>query len=80
MKKLITLGVALVIATSAHAAQRPFEKLDKDSSGTLSKEEFLAHIKPEKVERMSGFFEARDKNKDGVLSLSEYTVPAKESK
>ena len=80
MKKLLILGVALVVATSAHAGQRPFEKLDKDGSATISKEEFLAQIKPEKVERMSGVFADRDKNKDGSLTLAEYTIKEKPAK
>ena len=76
MKKILLVAL-LVAATGATAKQRSFEKLDKDGSQTLSKAEFLIHIKPKSIERMTKVFGNRDKNHDGQLSREEYKIKGK---
>ena len=76
MKKTLFFLISLFVASAVYA-QRPFEKLDLDEDGKLSKEEFLRTIKPGKVPGMTKTFANRDKDGDGFLTLEEYTVPAK---
>ena len=73
MKKIL-ITLSLLVAASASAGQRPFDKLDVDGSQTLSKQEFLIYIKEVKVPAMTKEFHRRDKNKDGELTLKEYTL------
>ena len=74
MKKILILTAALVIASSAHAGQRDFNKVDVNQDSKLSLDEFLLHIKVDKVERMTTIFTKRDKDQDGFLTLEEYTL------
>ncbi len=73
MKKALVL-LSLIVAGSAAAGQRDFDKLDVDGNQKLSKDEFMIYIKPKAVERMTKVFNNRDKNKDGQLSRDEYTI------
>jgi Ca2+-binding EF-hand superfamily protein len=78
MKKAVLLVVALSFYGAANAGeQRPFDKLDVDGDGKLSKEEFLRTVKSENHEKMGKVFDNRDKDDDGFLTLDEYTIPAK---
>ncbi len=79
MKKLLILITALVITSSVHAGQRDFNKVDENQDSQLSLAEFLVHIKADKVDRMTGIFNNRDKNKDGFLTKEEYTVKTKKA-
>ena len=73
MKKVL-ITLSLLAAASASAGQRPFDKLDVDGNNTLSKKEFLIYIKESNVPAMTKEFHRRDKNKDGELTLKEYTL------
>ena len=77
MKKLTILAAATLLLTSTAYAQRPFEKLDVDNDGKLSKEEFLHKIKPENVEGMTKSFGKRDKDGDGFLTPEEFRQKSK---
>jgi Ca2+-binding EF-hand superfamily protein len=78
MKKTLFILISLFVASAVYA-QRPFEKLDLDKDGKLSKEEFLRNIKPEKVPGMTKTFANRDKDSDGFLTLEEFTNSKKKS-
>ncbi|GAA6204555.1 EF-hand domain-containing protein [Thalassotalea sp. SU-HH00458] len=77
MNKIMISMVLIAISFSTYAGQRDFAKLDKNSDGQLSKEEFLHRIKVENTEKMTQVFVNRDKNKDGQLSVVEYTIKSK---
>ncbi|QIF05826.1 EF-hand domain-containing protein [Roseimicrobium sp. ORNL1] len=52
-----------------------FKKLDANSDGAISKEEYLASPRAkENAERAEKSFTARDKDKDGKLSKEEFTA------
>lgn len=57
-----------------------FKKMDKDSDGKVSKEEFMATPQAKKDAAKAGeSFGKRDKNGDGSLSMEEF-APAKKKK
>lgn len=68
----------------AKRAEMMIEKLDKDDSGTLSKEEFAAGPMAERMKDKPGaldkMFAGRDKNKDGELDKAELSAPPKGGK
>ena len=74
MNKLIIIAATLVISSAANAGQRDFSKIDVNQDQKLSLDEFLTHIADDKVERMAGIFNNRDKNEDGFLTENEYTL------
>jgi len=80
MKKLIIIAAALIISSSASAAQREFAKVDSNNDGDISLVEFLHKVPEKNVEKMTGFFAGRDKNKDGYLTKKEYTQKKKSKK
>lgn len=52
-----------------------FKKLDANSDGAISKEEYLASPRAkENAERAEKSFTSRDKDKDGKLSKEEFTA------
>jgi len=55
-----------------------FKKLDKDSNGAVSKEEFLASPQAKKdAAKAEKMFTAKDKDANGSLSLDEYKAGGK---
>ena len=70
----------------AARAEMMIKKLDKDDSGTLSKEEFAAGPMAAKMKEKGGdgaidkIFAARDKDGDGELSKEELAAPPKKGK
>ncbi|MEZ6065671.1 MAG: EF-hand domain-containing protein [Planctomycetaceae bacterium] len=88
MKKWMTGVLALsvlsvAIASPASAADEPkkkpdpeaqFKKLDKDSDGKLTFEEFKGKREEAKAKPM---FERKDKDKDGKLTLEEFKAQPK---
>jgi Ca2+-binding EF-hand superfamily protein len=90
MKNIITLLSVLAIAATVNAADAPkkgkgdpaaaFAKMDKDSDGKISKDEFMATPGAKKDAAKAGeTFTKRDKNSDGFLSKEEM-APAKKKK
>ncbi len=90
MKKMIcALSAIAILMTSvglATAEDKPkkkrdpaaiFKKLDKDSNGKLSKEEFLGKREGDKKAAAEKAFARKDKNKDGSLSLEEFSAKPK---
>lgn len=54
------------------AAAERFGKMDADSNGTVSKEEFREYIRDKRQTRYAKKFEKIDTDKDGIVSQSEY--------
>jgi len=55
-----------------------FKKLDANSDGSISKEEFLASPQAKKdAAKADKMFAGKDKDKDGKLSKDEFTAPGK---
>lgn len=64
MKKILAiLMVSLLIAAFAWAADDLFRKIDQDSDGKISKQEYL--------DAVAGKFAKRDTSNDGILSREE---------
>jgi len=86
----IAAAVALPIAAFAAKANRKnaaeplpaYETIDKDSKGSVSKEQFVAALK-EKLggeDAAKAKFDALDKNSDGKLTKEEYAAAAEQKK
>ena len=81
MKKLILIIATLVTSTSATSSpQRDFNKVDTDNNGNVSLVEFLKHVPEGNVDRMTGFFIKRDKDKSGYLTKAEYLLNKNKNK
>lgn len=95
MKTIASLLTVLALAAGLNAAEgekpkakakmdpaKAFAKLDANSDGSVSKEEFLASpgAKKDAAKAEKGFA-SKDKDKDGKLSKEEFTAaPAKKKK
>jgi Ca2+-binding EF-hand superfamily protein len=91
MKNIITILSVLAIAATVNAADdaakkgkgdpaAAFAKMDKDSDGKVSKDEFMASPAAKKDAAKAGeSFTKKDKNSDGFLSKEE-AAPAKKKK
>ena len=62
----------------AESSARRFAKMDGDSSGTVSTEEFSQYIQERRQERKQRSFQDMDANADGQLSLDEYLKAKRE--
>ena len=95
MRKLFSLlmvsAVVACFAAPAFAADKKadkpkpnpeeaFKKMDKDNDGSLTEAEFLGKREGEKAEAAKKMFAAKDANKDGKLSLEEFTAKVKKPK
>ncbi len=93
MKKLICAVFALVVAFGASslmaapdkpkekkAPEEQFKKMDANSDGKLSLEEFIGKREGDKKASAEKQFAARDADKDGSLTLDEFKAPPKKKK
>ncbi|MEM9016168.1 MAG: hypothetical protein AAGC68_04080 [Verrucomicrobiota bacterium] len=68
----------------AKRAEMMLEKLDKDGSDTISREEFAASPMAERMkgkeDMLNKFFDSRDANGDGELDLAELSKPMRGGK
>ncbi|SFI48722.1 EF-hand domain-containing protein [Planctomicrobium piriforme] len=84
MKKL-TLSLLTVLSLSAFSSfamaqadgEKPdldatFKKMDKDSDGKVTQEEFLGKKEGDKLEKAKTLFSKLDKDSDGKLTLEEF--------
>jgi Ca2+-binding EF-hand superfamily protein len=79
MKKLLIVLVAFGLCAPLASAQdkkgtpeEQFKKLDTNSDGKLSKEEFVGKRKGDKAGKAEEMFKKKDKNGDGSLDLAEF--------
>ena len=79
MKKLLMFLVAACLCAPLVSAQdkkatpeEQFKKLDTNSDGKLSKEEFVGKRKGDKAGKAEEMFKKKDKNSDGFLDLAEF--------
>jgi Ca2+-binding EF-hand superfamily protein len=84
MRYFMKWAVALMVAgglglASASAADKPaptpedmFKRLDKDSDGKLSAEEFVGKKTGEDADKAKKLFAKMDKNSDGSVDLEEF--------
>lgn len=89
MKVITTLLSVLALASVVNAAEegakkpkadpaKAFAKLDSNSDGSISKEEWAASPQAKKdAAKADKAFAGRDKDKDGKLSKEEFTAPGK---
>jgi Ca2+-binding EF-hand superfamily protein len=82
MKAVLTLAVCLGFALPAVAADKPkrdpeaiFKKMDKNSDGKVTKEEFSAVAKD--AAKADKAFAKLDKDGDGSLTLEEFKAAKK---
>lgn len=95
MKVITTILSLLAIATFVNAAdekkeegkkpkmdpEKAFAKIDANSDGSISKEEYLATPQAKKdAAKAEESFGKRDKDKDGKLSKEEFTAMGKKKK
>jgi hypothetical protein len=80
----IALGVAAPSFAADAKADKPkanpaeqFKKLDKDGDGSLTEAELVGKRTGEMADKAKAMFARKDANKDGKLSLEEYTAAPK---
>lgn len=86
MKKFLAFVLAAGLCGSAIAAdekkatpEEQFKKLDANSDGKVSLEEYKGKRTGDKATKAEETFKKRDKNNDGSLSLEEF-APKKKAK
>jgi hypothetical protein len=87
MKKILALVVAaafglplVVIAQDKADPEAQFKKMDKDSDGKLSLEEFKGKRQGDKATKAEERFKKLDKNSDNSLSLEEFKAGQRKKK
>jgi Ca2+-binding EF-hand superfamily protein len=94
MKAITTILSVLALASFVNAAEgdakkdkpkmdpeKAFAKLDANSDGSVSKEEFMASPQAKKdAAKAEESFGKRDKDKDGKISKEEFTAAPKKKK
>jgi Ca2+-binding EF-hand superfamily protein len=96
MRKLFSLlavaAMALGVAAPSFAADKPekkgeaktpaerFKAMDKDSDGSLSETEIVGKKTGEAADKAKKMLSAKDTNKDGKLSLEEFSAGPKKKK
>lgn len=94
MKAITTILSVLALASFVNAAEgdakkekpkmdpaKAFAKLDANSDGSLSKEEFMASPQAKKdAAKAEKAFGGKDKDKDGKISKEEFTAQPKKKK
>ncbi|GEP44097.1 EF-hand domain-containing protein [Brevifollis gellanilyticus] len=95
MKVITTILSLLAIATFVNAAdekkeegkkpkmdpEKIFAKLDANSDGSISKEEYLASPQAKKdAAKAEASFAKKDKDSDGKLTKEEFSAPGKKKK
>lgn len=92
MKKLFSAALlgafafGVVSGPALYAADKPkpsvedrFKKLDADSNGKVTKEEFVAKAKAERKDQAEKRFGRLDKDSDGNLTLEEFKAGQKKT-
>ena len=81
MKLTLILSALLMSAALSYSAdekkpkpnpEEMFKKLDKNSDGKLTKEEFVGKKEGEAKTKAEAAFDAKDKDKKGFLTLEEF--------
>jgi Ca2+-binding EF-hand superfamily protein len=88
MSWMLALSLILGLgAASATAADKPkatpeeaFKKLDKNSDGKVSSDEFKGKREGEKADKAVSRFKTLDKDNDGFLTLEEFKAGATKKK
>ncbi len=87
MRTFLALAVLCGLAVPAVAADKPkrdpaemFAKLDKNGDKKIDMTEFLGKKDGDKAAAAKKSFEAKDKDKDGFLSLEEFSAAGKKAK
>lgn len=82
MKRLLIVALCFGFTAPVMAADKPkkgpeeaFKKMDTNSDGKVSKDEFKAKAKD--AAKADAAFAKKDKNSDGFLSLEEFTPKPK---
>ncbi len=85
MKRLLMLALCFGFTAPVIAADKPkkdpdaaFKKMDKNSDGKVSKEEFVASAKD--AAKADKAFAQKDKDNDGFLTLEEFKATKKAAK
>ena len=88
MFTLLAGFIAGMVSSPAFAAEKKkkkdldaqFKKMDKDSDGKLTLEEYKGKRTGKKAERAEKLFKRLDKNSDGSLTLEEFKTRKKKKK
>ena len=90
MRSLFALIVACGLAVPALAAddkpkekptpEQQFKRMDKNSDGKLSLEEFKGKREGDKATKAEATFKRKDKDNDGSLTLDEFKAKGKKAK
>ena len=87
MKKFLAFIVAAVLCVPALAEEKKkatpeemFKKMDANSDGKVSKEEFVGKKKDDKLTKAEAMFKKKDKNNDESLDLDEFKAAGKKGK
>lgn len=78
---VLAFGVVVPgMAADDAKAEAAFKKMDKNSDGKVSEEEFVGKRTGEKADKAKSQFKKLDKDSDGSLSLEEFKAAKKKAK